>query len=174
MNSSIDKNLKKITIKPENINITAEQAVRIANTNKCLKDSFFKEQVKKNMKYGYIGFTKFGVKRVIYEEVTAIDEKGRELYHEREAWYVKVLEGEWGATKYEEDCNTGEKRAIEDWDGYFTSKDNICCLIFVDNGEYLYLTEDLLPYIYNKKENVESKKKVKQDNFNGVSWLKGK
>ena len=174
MKSKFYKNLKKITIEPENINITADQAVRIANTNKCLKDSLFLEQVKNNFKYGYIGFTKFGVKRVIYQEVTAIDEKGRELYHEREAWYIKVLEGEWGATKYEEDYDIGEKRAIENWDGYFTSKDNICCLIFVDNGEYLYLTKDLLPYIYNKKEEVESKKKVKLNNSNGVSWLKGK
>ena len=150
MNSKIDKDLKKIMIKPENINITAEQAVIIANTNKCLKDSFFKEQVKKNLKYGYIGFTEFGVKKVIYHEVTAKDEMGRELYYEREAWYIKVLSGEWGATKYEDDPSTGEKIAIENWDGEFDSNDNICCLIFVDNGEYLYLSEELLQYVFDK------------------------
>ena len=118
--ANLDNSLKEIAIKPEKINITAKEAVKIANTNKCLKDSFFKEQVKKNMKYGYIGFSKFGVKKVIYHEVTAKDEKGRECYHERNAWYIKVLEGEWGATKYKDDPNTGEKIPIEDWDGYFT------------------------------------------------------
>ena len=170
--ANLHNSLKKIAIKPEKINITAKEAVKIANTNKCLKDSFFKEQVKKNMKYGYIGFSKFGLKKVIYHEVTAKDEKGRDCYHERNAWYIKVLEGEWGATKYKDDPNTGEKIPIEDWDGYFTPKDNICCLVFIDDGEYLYLTKELIPYVFEKEKVVKRKEKIKIDPA-GTAWLKG-
>ena len=96
------------------------------------------------MRYGYIGFTKFGGKRVVFHEVTVIDEDtGEELYIERKAWYIKVLNGEWGATEFKEDETTGEKIEIADVDGCFFEDCNISCLVFCDNGEYLYLTEDL-------------------------------
>lgn len=141
--------IRKIKIDSDNMKITQDEAVIIANTNKCLKDSIYLEELKNNLCYGYIGFTNFGVKKVIYHEVTAIDEDtGKELYIEREAWYVKVLEGEWGATKFEEDPITKEKIETENWDGDFSEEDNICCLVFIDNGEYLYLTDELLKYVY--------------------------
>ena len=147
----MSKKLKSIKINPENMNITLEQAVIIANNNKCLKDSYFLEQLKNNMSYGYIGFTKFGGKRVIFHEVTAIDEDtGEELYIERKAWYIKVLEGEWGATEFKEDEVTGEKIEIADVDGVFVADGDISCLVFCDDGEYLYLTEDLKKYVFDK------------------------
>ena len=171
---NIKDKLKEIIIEPEHMNITAEQAVRIANTNKCLKDSFFLEQLKNNLRYGYIGFTKFGVKKVIYHEVTARDEeKGQECYTEREAWFIKVLEGEWGATKFEEDPITKERIETEDWDGDFNQDENICCLIFTDNGEYLYLTKELIPYVFEKKRS-RKKEIIKIEEPSRLDWLKGK
>ena len=173
MKKEIDKKLREIIIQPENMNITAEQAIRIANTNKCLKDSFFLEQLKNNLRYGYIGFTKFGVKKVTFHELTAIDEDtGKGLYTEREAWYIKVLEGEWGATKFEENSETGEIKETENWDGDFDEESDISCLIFIDNGEYLYLTNELKSYIYEQKKSKKNEKNVMY-NPKGVAWLKG-
>ena len=167
MEQKIDKKLEKIKIEPEIMNITAKEAVVIANNNKCLKDSIFLENLKNNLSYEYIGFTKFGVKRVKFYEETAIDEEtGKSLYHERNAWYVKVLNGEWGATKFEEILNTNEINEIEYLDGEFRPQDNIACLIFEDNGEYLYLTKELIPYIFDINEKVkikEDKEKIKKN-----------
>lgn len=175
MKKETDKKLKKKTIQPENMEITAEQAIRIANTNKCLKDSFFLEQLKNNLRYGYIGFTKFGVKKVIFHEVTAIDtDTGNKLYIEREAWYIKVLEGKWGATKFKKNLETGEIEETENWDGDFDEESNISCLIFTDNGEYLYLTNELSTNIFEKKKNIKKKEKKVIYNQDRLTWLKGK
>ena len=142
--------LREVKIKTDNLNITQEQAILIANANKCLKDSIFFEGLESNLKYGYIGFSKFGVKKIIYHEVTAIDsDTGNELYLEREAWYIKVLEGEYGATEFRKNIETGDIEEIAYLDGDLSDK-NICCLVFIDSGEYLYLTNDLMKYIKNK------------------------
>lgn len=173
MKQEINKKLEEITLNPDDMNITEEQAIRIANTNKCLKDSIFLEQLKNKLKYGYIGFTKFGIKKVIYHEVTAIDKDTvKELYREREAWYIKVLKGEWGAAEFVEDLSIEEREEIANVDGEFTPEDNICCLVFIDNGEYLYLTEELISYVFEEKKDDNFKTNITK----GVSveWLSGK
>lgn len=141
-----------IRIDPDNMEITAEEAVKIANSNKCLKDSIFLSELKNNIRYGYIAFKKFAVKKVTFHEVTEVDEMGRKYYIPKDAWYVKVINGDYGYTIFEKDSETEEIIEIEDCDGCFDEKSNISCLIFIEDGEYMFLTEDLEKEIYDFEE----------------------
>lgn len=131
MNPNKDINICKEyqTIIPDYI--TAEQAVAIANSDLYLKNSIFKQGLKKHLSYGLILFDEFSVKLVKWGSYFA--------------WHIKVNKGEWGATQF---INIlGFKFGIINWDGEFSEEDNISCLIMVHNGEYIYLKKDDMKYI---------------------------
>ena len=111
--------------------ITAEQAVAIASSDLHLKNSIFKQGLKKHLIYGLIIFDEFSIKLVKWGSYFA--------------WHIKVKKGEWGATQF---INIlGFKFGIANWDGEFSEEDDISCLIMVHNGEYIYLRQNDMKYI---------------------------
>lgn len=107
--------------------VNAESAISIANSNIGLKNSIYKEALKKNIYYGFIGFSKFKVSLVFYESTLC--------------WLVKVCNGEWGLTKFKKVPLTNKTIDLLHCDGCFDEDCNIWCLVTVEEGDYMYCSE---------------------------------
>jgi len=103
--------------------ISEDAAIAIVNSDFGLKDSIYKEGLKNNLHYDLIEFKEFGVRLVKYDN--------------NFAWHIKVVSGNWGATKFIKFL--GLKISFENIDGIFEEENNINCLVFIDSGKYVYL-----------------------------------
>lgn len=108
--------------------ITKEQALRIAS--KELRNSYYREQLKKDWIYGLINF---GLE---CEDVT---DNGREAY------LIYVVGGTYSAQR-PKDCVYKNSNSIfakmKEIFGEFSKESNIKCIVYKDNGEYKYLRKE--------------------------------
>lgn len=134
----------------KNSYITKEQAVAIACSNKYLKDSIYKKNIKEsNLVLGFISFNVLEV---------ALVKIGCNF-----GWHIKVQSGTWGGTRIKKIPILGIKYAYEHLDGDFDESNNISCLIMCDSGEYYFGDEIDLDMLevpnmveYNKYVNLKS------------------
>lgn len=146
MKRDIDKKLEKVRVDY----ITKKQAIAIAADDRNLKDVIYRKGLKNNLEFGLIIFEEFGIKLVKY---------GYDY-----AWYIKVLKGEYGATKFIKIPIFNIRKVYEYLDGYFDEESNISCLVLVTNGEFIYLDDSMI----NKLEDVnleEYKKFINSSSF---------
>lgn len=115
----------KVVLKPSYID--EKSAIAIADSNIGLKLSIYREALKKNLYYGFLGFSEFEVSLVFYKK--------------RLFWKVKITKGEWGATNFKRIPLTNKTIDLLHSDGYFDEESNIWCLISVEDGDYIYGNE---------------------------------
>lgn len=147
-----------------------KEAIAIANTN--LKQAIFLEAKKKKKFYTLIRFHRFAIKLVKDEG---------EL-----VWFIKVLNGDWGANEYEGLFGREQLQS----NGEFDEENNIRCTVRVEDGEFIYLTKrdvddfqeatekeykEFIKYnsFFVNKGRYRKSTSVKQANGSGISWLKG-
>ena len=94
--------------------ITREEAIAIADKEKNLKKSIYKEVRMRGERYGLVE---------IYDYYATLV-----IYNKKYAWYVKVMDGKYG---YKQDG--------EYYTGKLKDKSNIRCLVMADTGEYIYI-----------------------------------
>ena len=113
------KDTKEIETKTgtEKIYLKRDYAIKIANSDKCLKKSMYKEAIDNGFNYGIIE---------LYDFYTTLVKYNDSLY-----WYIKVLNGKYG-------LKTGEKFKK----GYFNEYSNIRCLVNAKTGKYIYMDEN--------------------------------
>lgn len=97
--------------------INRNQAISIADSEKNLRRSMYNEAINEGFNYGLIEINNYYATLVKFEN--------------RYAWYIKVIDGKYGAKK--------ENKYIK---GYFDEYSNIRCLVFADNGMYVYLNKN--------------------------------
>ena len=108
--------------------IDEKQAIAIANNNLTLKTSLNKKILKNNSRYGLITFERFKIKLV---RVSG-----------RLAWIIKVVYGEWGSTDFIKIPLVNKYITKSLSDGDFDEKSNICCLVMVEDGEYIFVENE--------------------------------
>lgn len=111
--------------------IDKKEAIAIANNDKTLKQAMYSEAKKSGMIFGLLIFNEFKVKLV--------------KWGSHFAWHLKLIDGEWGATKYNKIFGIKFKTLM--CDGIFTEEDNINCLVLIDDGEFIYLKDEDLKFI---------------------------
>jgi len=118
--------------------ITEKDAITIANNNKTLKQAIYEEGLKHNIRYDLLIFKKFKIKLV--------------KYYDKFAWLIKVIDGEFGYTKYRKIL--GKRIEYISGNGCFEENSNIYCLVMVNDGEFIYIDSNDLDKVkpINKKE----------------------
>lgn len=117
-NIKMSENKELSTVKAvEKKYINRNQAISIADSEKNLRRSMYNEAISEGFFYGLIEITNYYATLVKFEN--------------RYAWYIKVIDGRYGTKK--------ENKNVK---GYFDEYSNIRCLVFADNGMYVYLNKN--------------------------------